>query len=135
LYDELMESPQSKLAEFTGEEFIQIGEIARPFWERGTSENPPKFAIVIGGIASGKPTMRRQKYAEGYVHFDYGEIHSEIGKAVGRDNERLGMYAALACDLILRESLAPRKNIVIEIIGEDYAPIGPVIGVMRQLVH
>jgi hypothetical protein len=92
LYDELMESPQSKLAEFTGEEFIQIGEIARPFWERGTSENPPKFVIVMGGIGAGKTTLRRLKYAEGYVHFDYSEICGAIAQAVGRNNDRLTSY-------------------------------------------
>jgi hypothetical protein len=67
------------------------------------------------------------------VHFDYGEIRAAIEKAFGRDHDRLATYAILACDLILRESLAPRKNIVIEIIGESEAPIAPVIQAMRQL--
>jgi hypothetical protein len=87
----------------------------------------------MGGIAAGKTTMRRLEYEKGFVHFDYGEIHAEIQKAVERDHERLDTYAALACDLILRESLAPRKNIVIEIIGESNVPITPVIGAMKQL--
>jgi hypothetical protein len=50
---------------------------------------------------------------------------------VGRDHDRLVSYVSLACDLILRESLNARKNIVIEIIGESLLPITPVISGMK----
>lgn len=133
LYNDFVEGPQSKPTEFTGEEFIQIGEIARPFWERGISENPPKFVIVMGGIAAGKTTLRQHQYADGYVHFDYGEILNAIAKTVGGNHEKLASYVSLACDLILRESLGVRKNIVIEIIGESLAPITPIIQGMKEL--
>jgi hypothetical protein len=132
-YNKPMANPQPELAEFSGDEFIQVGEIARSFWERGISEDPPKFVIVMGGIAAGKTTIRRHHYERGYVHFDYGEICKAVVDVVGRDHERFPSYASLACDLVLRESLATRKFLVIEIIGESLSLITPIIQAMRQL--
>jgi hypothetical protein len=122
-----------KVAQFTGEEYIKIGEVAKPFWEKGVSENPPKFVIFMGGVGSGKTTIRRQEYATGYVHFEFGEILNAIKKAFGEDNPKLSSYAAMASDMILRESLENKKNIVIEIIGENKDLIDPLINKMKEI--
>lgn len=124
---------QQNVVQFSGEEFIQIGEIAKPFWEKGLSENPPKFVIFMGGVASGKTTIRRQQFANGYVHFDFGEIHLALEKAIGKNNPRISESAALASDMILRESIENKKNIVIEIIGDNYDVITPVIDKMKEI--
>ena len=124
---------QQKLIKLSGDEFIKIGEISRPFWERGTSGNPPKFVVLMGGIASGKTTTRREKYAVGYVNFDFGEIHLAFEKAIGRNNPKLAEYTTFASDMILRESIDSKKNIVIEIIGDNYNLIIPVIDKMKEI--
>jgi len=122
-----------KVAQFSGEEYLKIGEIARPFWEKSISENPPKFVIFMGGVGSGKTTIRRQEYATGYVHFEFGEILNAIKKEFGEDNPKLSSYAAMASDMILRESLEKKKNIVIEIIGENKDLIDPLINKMKEI--
>ena len=128
-----MENSQNKTVQFTGEEFIQIGEIAKPFWERGTSSDTPKFVIFMGGIGAGKTTIRREQFAEGYVHFDFGEIYTAIEKAFGGENEKLSEYALFASSLILQESINSKKNIVIEIIGDSQEVITPVIDGMKSI--
>lgn len=122
-----------KATQFTGEEYLKIGEVAKPFWEKGVSENPPKFVIFMGGVGSGKTTMRRREYATGYVHFEFGEILNAIKKEFGEDNPKLSSYTAMACDMILRESLESKKNIVIEIIGESKDLIDPLISKMNEI--
>jgi len=127
-----MENSQERTVQFSGEEFVQIGQIAKAFWEKGVSENPPKFVILMGGIGSGKTTMRRQQYAEGYVNFDYGEIYITLKKVFGEDHPRIGDYLALASDLILRETINPRKNVVIEVTGNNEAMLAPVLEKIKE---
>jgi len=132
---EKMENQQTgglKVAQFTSKEYLKIGEIAKPFWERGISENPPKFVVFMGGPGSGKTTIRRQECATGYVHFEFGEILNAIKKEFGEDNPKLSSYASMASDMILRESLENKKNIVTEIIGDNYDVISPVIDKMKE---
>lgn len=128
-----MENSQQKTVQFNGDEFMQIGEIAKPFWENGLSENPPKLVVFMGGVGSGKTTIRKQQFASGYVHFDFGEIYTSIKKNIGEDNPKLTSYTALASDMILRESIENKKNIVIEIIGEREDLITPVINKMKEI--
>lgn len=127
------ETSEQKITQFTGEEYKKISEVAKPFWEKSISENPPKFVIFMGGVGVGKTTMRRQDYAIGYVNFEFGEILNAIKKEFGEDDPKLSSYAALASDMILSESLEKRKNIVIEIIGENYDVISPVIDKMKEI--
>lgn len=122
-----------KTTKFTGEEYIQIGNVAKPFWECGNSEQPPKFVIFMGGVGVGKTTIRRQEYSTGYVNFEFGEIYNAIKKEFGEDNPKLTSYASMASDMILRESLESKKNIVIEIIGDSYEVITPVIDKMKEI--
>lgn len=122
-----------KVVSMDGEQFLKIGSLAKPFWERGISENPPNFVIFMGGIGSGKTTIRRQQHDKDYVHFDFGEIFNVFEKEYGKDNPQLSDYAMFACGLILKESLMGRKNIVIEIIGDNHNLIFPVIDKMKGI--
>ena len=122
-----------KIKEFDGDEYIKIGDIVKPFWEQGISEKPPRFVILMGGIGSGKTTMRRKFLGEGYVNFDFNEIDKAIKDFIGKDYPRIIEYSVLACDIILKESILEKKNIVIEIIGDNYEQIAPVITKMKEL--
>lgn len=117
----------------SGEEYLKIGKVAQSFLEKGVSEDPPKLVIFMGGVAAGKTTIRRREYGGGYVHFDFGDIYTALKKAVGEEEPKLKTYATIASDMILRECLESRKNIVIEIIGETEALIKPVIDRVTQL--
>jgi len=123
---------QQKATQFTGDEFLKVSEIAESFLKRGVSENPPKFVIFMGGVGAGKTTIRKQQFGKGYVHFEFGEIYTAVKKAFGENDPKLTSYSALACDLILRESFEKKKNIVTEIIGENYDLITPMIDWLKD---
>lgn len=117
----------------TVEEVAKLTEIAKPFWEEGVSQNPPQLVILTGGVASGKTTMRRQKFNDGYVQFEYGDVYTAVKKAINADEEKLLKYAFFASNLILKESLTAKKNIVTEIIGDNKALISPIIdGIIKK---
>ena len=122
----------SKISQLSGEEYLQILGIAESFIENGVSENSPRLVIFMGGIGTGKTTLRRKNFATGYVNFDFGEIYIALEKAFGKKHLRITEYTAVASDIILRESLTKKKNIVIEIIGETEAMISPVIDAMTK---
>lgn len=128
-----MDNNEQKVMQFSWDEYMKIIEFAKQFLENGISENPPKFVIFIGGVGSGKTTIRRQKFANGYVNFEFGEIYNATEKEFGEDNARLSDYAALASDMILKESIEGKKNIVVEIIGENKEVIDPVVNKMKDI--
>lgn len=108
-----------EVTEFSGDKWLDIYKIAKTFLDKGISQVPPQFVIFTGGIAAGKTTIRRQLYPKDYVHFDFGEIYQAIEKAFGKDSPRIVKYSALATDMIFNSMIQERKNIVIEIIGEN----------------
>lgn len=121
-----------KHVQFSGEEFLKISEVAQSFVEKGASDKPPRFIILMGGIGSGKTTLRRKNYGNGFVHFEPGDIYAAMKKVMGKDNPRISVYCAFASDLILKESLEEKKNIVIEIIGDTVLMI-PIIEKIKEI--
>jgi hypothetical protein len=128
-----MRSPEPNVKQFSGEEFLKIGEIAKHFWENAITESPPKFAIYMGGVGSGKTTLREKNCGNKYVHFEFGEIFNAVKKEFQEDDPKLTSYASLACDIILRESLEAKKNIAIELIGDNKDVIEKVTEGMKGL--
>jgi hypothetical protein len=122
-----------KSVELSDEEFTMVKENAQQFWERGASGNPPEFVIVMGGVGVGKTTIRKQNYAQGYVHFDYGDVNTALRKIVGEEHPKLTGCTVLACDLILRACIEGNKNMVIEVIGENEKLITPIIDRMKDI--
>lgn len=127
----LEETRKGKVVQFSGEELIRIGKIAQIFIKKGRSDNPPKFVIFMGGVGAGKTTIRKEQYADGYVHFEFAEVYTAVKNTEGA-NPRLNEYANLASGLILRESIESKKNIVTEIIGADINAINLIIDKMRE---
>lgn len=134
----MKEEPQANQEEshaqlFSAEEYLPILKLVETFVEKGASETPPKFVVFTGGIASGKTTIRRQRYANGYVNFDFGDVLAAAKKLFGEENPKLTTFAVIACGMILRQSLDARKNIVIEIIGDNKALFDPVFKKMGDI--
>lgn len=128
----MTESPT--IATFSGEEYLQIMEAIRPFVDSGVSDTPPKFIVLMGGVAAGKTTIRKAQYASGYANFEYGEVYVALEKAFGKDHPRLPEYGLFAGSLILGDCLENKKNLVIEIIGgeETQDALFTVIDMMRE---
>lgn len=111
----------------SGKDFLQLEAVAKTFYEKGRTENPPKFVIFTGGVGAGKTTERKRDYAEGYVNFDLAEIHAALKKAIGENNQNLAAYGSQVAGMILSEALEKRRNIVIEIIGADHLALAPIM--------
>lgn len=125
-------TPQHKLL-LKPEEFTTIKGIIDPLLARGETSDSPQFAVVMGGVGSGKTTTRRKDYSDGYVQFDYGEIQIAIQNSFGDDHPNISGFTRLASLLIFNEAINKKKNIVIEIIGDDKVSIEPVIDNMLAL--
>jgi len=120
-----------QIVQFTIDEYTKIRKIVDLFLEKGISGNPPQLVILTGGVASGKTTIRRQKYTDGYVNFEFGEICNVIKKEFGEKDPKLTNYIVLICDSILNESIEAKKNIVIEIIGDNKEILDSIINKMK----
>ena len=121
------------MAEVSGEDFIKISEIIKPMMLSGVADTPPKFVIVMGGVGSGKTTIRHNEFADGFVHFEFGEIYTAVKKVFGEDNTQLATLAAMTSTFVLGQCIESKKNIVIEIIGDDKEVVTPVIDAMNNL--
>lgn len=80
-----MDDKLKQSLKLTDEEVAKLAEIEKPFWKKGISENPAKLVSLTDGVASGKTTMRRQKFSDGYVQFEYGDVYTLIKKVINAD--------------------------------------------------
>jgi len=117
------------------EEFKQIIEIAASFTNKGQHDNPPQFAIITGGVGSGKTTVRKDKYGSGYVNLDFVDVLKAVKMAIGTDNQRLMDTAAITFRIIMNDSFAEKKNVVIEIIGDNYELIEKLLDAVKKLEY
>ncbi|OGJ64504.1 hypothetical protein A3C37_01845 [Candidatus Peribacteria bacterium RIFCSPHIGHO2_02_FULL_53_20] len=124
---------QQKLVKFTAKEFLKIAEIAKSFVEKGTADNPPKFVIMTGGPGAGKSTIRKRDYSQGYVHFDPGDIFAEMRKIKDESNVKFNASISFTCELLLRQAIEERKNIVTEVIGDTYEPLKSIMDKMLEI--
>lgn len=125
-----MRGAQGQTIQITEDEVLKLTEIVKPFWEKGVANIPAQLVILTGGVAAGKTTIRRQKFSDGYVQFEYGDIYTAIKKATDVEESKLINYAIFASNLVLKESLAAKKNIVTEVIGDNESLISPIIDEM-----
>ncbi len=83
----------------------------------------PIAVILMGGVATGKTTLRKQQYSRGYVVIDAADIFLSLSKG-----EVLSFPDALEEPLnqigrlVAKRALFERRNIVTEIIGAEYEP-------------
>lgn len=86
-----------------------------------TLAGPPRIVIYLGGVASGKSTLRRKWHSSGHVLVDAAEIFRSLSRGLYYDFP--GPFVGLM-DMIgkgvARRAVAERRNIVTEMIGADY---------------
>lgn len=122
-----------KITQFDTGATKKILELVESFCNRGNIEEPPKFVIVSGGPAAGKTTARHQEFPTGYVHFDGGEIVLAMNKLFDSEDPKMPAYLSFAGEYIVGTAISEKKNIVIEIIGDDYNLLQPVIEKMIEV--
>jgi len=97
-------------------------------------DETPDFAIVMGGPAVGKTTLRKQKFSNGYVLVDAADIFIRISKGQSLDfPEGLEEPMEVVGSMIAGRAVAERRNIVTELIGADYDATVELIEVMRSI--
>lgn len=100
------------------EEIKKIDEVISGFLEKGIKDNPPKFIVITGPIASGKTTYRRETYPKDYVLIDSGELFDIFDAFDGKSNknsERKAEYLMVTGIELVKQSILEKKNIIIEI--------------------
>ena len=85
------------------------------------SNEPPRIVILMGGPASGKTRLRREKFSTGYVLVDAADIFINLSRGGYYDfpdafEEPMNLIGRLVAIRAIRE----RRNIVTEIIGSDF---------------
>lgn len=120
-----MNSPRETNLPYTWEEILAINLKAEAYIKNGDVSDKPQFVLIAGGVGAGKTTLRRKEYGKGYVNLDFGETFLAFEKEnfweLEKENEsKMAMFAALTCTIVLWRSIKERRNIVIEIIGDDY---------------
>jgi uncharacterized protein (DUF736 family) len=102
-----------------------------------SSENhgeAPDFAIVMGGPAVGKTTLRKQNFSKGYVLVDAADIFIRLSKGQSLDfPEDLEEPMEIVGTMIAGRAVADRRNIVTELIGADYDATVELIEAMRSI--
>ena len=100
----------------------EIQLLIRHFVDNGTvaQSREPEIVILTGSAATGKTTIRRQKYSKGYVILDPAELFLTFcGGAVkgfpGEYDEPLRIIGFL----IANQAVAERRDIVTEMIAND----------------
>ncbi len=128
-----MSESQPKIVQFETDATLKILELVEQFCERGRTEDHPQFVIVSGGPAAGKTTARRQEFPTGYVHFDGGDIVLEMNKLFDAEDPKMSAYLSFAGEYVVSTAIADKKNIVIEIIGDNLNLLKPIIEKIIQL--
>jgi hypothetical protein len=95
----------------------------------------PTAIILMGGVAAGKTTLRKQDYSQGYVLIDAAEIfhHLSRGDASLDFPEALREPLEIIGRLVTQRALSERRNIVTEIIGSEVEPTKQLIDALVAL--
>ncbi|OGR70808.1 MAG: hypothetical protein A2089_06240 [Elusimicrobia bacterium GWD2_63_28] len=90
--------------------------------------------LVTGCIGAGKTTLRRQKFGDGYVHLDAAEIFAMFTEGKYYDFPGIFRNELDTVGLkIAQRTMAERKNIVMEILGDTDGPLQAVAEAMHSV--
>lgn len=110
-------------------------EVDRHFDESSVAATGQPIAVILmGGVATGKTTIRKQRFSSGYVLIDAVEIFLSLSRGAilpfpnGLEESLNAVGTALA-----KRALSERRNIVTEIIGADSEPTMLLIETLKAL--
>lgn len=92
----------------------------------------PRIILLMGGPASGKTTIRKQRYSSGYVLVDAAEIFLNLSRGAFLPfPEAFEEPMSIIGSLVARRAIAERRNIVTELIGADFEPTAALIQALK----
>jgi hypothetical protein len=114
-----------------------IAETDRLFDDSSLANNTrPTAAIIMGGVAVGKTTVRLQDYSQGFVLIDAAEIFDHMSMSLGES--MLDFPDALLEPLeligrqVARRAVSERRHIVTEIIGAELVPTEELMSALKS---
>jgi chloramphenicol 3-O-phosphotransferase len=102
---------------------INVGsEIDRYFDDSSIPQGEsPRIVILMGGPAGGKTTIRKQRYATGYVLVDAGDIFIHLSRGEFFPfPEAFEEPMQIIGRLVAQRAISQRRHIVTELIGADF---------------
>jgi hypothetical protein len=109
----------------------------------------PQFLVVMGIPCSGKTRLRREKYPDGYVVVDAGEIFMELSSgAAGLHQATILEWPAAPLlpfpgpfegalqrlgPKIVERAIREGRNLLTEIIGDQYEPTAGMLRAMKAI--
>ena len=111
-------------------------EIARYFDDssKPAAHVAPKIVLIMGGPASGKTRLRKERFAEGHVLVDAADIFINLSKDGCFDFPgEFDMPLNQVGGRVAMRAIAERRNIVTEIIGADFEGTCGLIEAMRSV--
>lgn len=110
-------------------------EIARCFDDSSIPRGEePRIVILMGGIASGKTTIRKERYSTGYVVVDAADIFLSLSRGgVYPFPEAFVQPMELIGDAVARRAVSERRHIVMESTGMEFEPTQALIETMTAI--
>ena len=94
----------------------------------------PILILILGSVAVGKTTFRRQKIFADYTHIDAGDIFIELSKGEYYDfPSHLEEEMIAIGRKLMEESIKKQQNIVLELQGSSYDSVKEVIDLADKL--
>ncbi len=94
----------------------------------------PRIVILLGGVAVGKTTIRKQHFSKGFVLVDAADVFLRLSR--GEYFDFPGPFEHLLNRIgtaIARRAISERRHIVTEVIGSDPRPVEALIEDMRAI--
>lgn len=98
------------------------------------TDEPPRFTVLMGGVAAGKTTIRKQVYSAGFVLVDAAEIFLSLSR--GEEfpfPEYFEEPMQIIGSLVALRAVTERRHIVTELIGADFEPTKGLLEAMRAI--
>lgn len=123
------------MSEATPPQFDIAAESARYFDDSSIPHGEePRLVVILGAPATGKSTLRRQKFASGYVLVDAGDIFIHLsGDEYQRFPSTLRGPMEEIGALVARRAIAERRHIVTELSADVFDALEKLFEPMRAL--
>jgi ABC-type ATPase involved in cell division len=125
-------NPQIKLDELTSDEVKLAAPRIMEYLKEGTKSEAPELMILMGPAGSGKSAHIQRNYSDGFVWIDMARIFFDLkhqtGIRLNRRNEIMNFIGLVTLDLAILE----KRNIVVELVGDDLEKIDRLNDLMKQ---
>jgi hypothetical protein len=92
----------------------------------------PRVVVVMGGVAMGKTTLRKQKFPNGFVLVDAADIFVRLSQGKyfpfpGPIEDALNLVGGM----VASRAISEKRHIVTEVVGAEYADTEKLLTAMR----